>query len=62
MKLIKEYRKNGNPNGNPGTIYKNEYGGEILYITTTATRDGKDYKTLKGAENFMKRRGYVEIA
>ena len=54
---IKEYRKNGNPNGNKGAVARNEYGGQVEYIAVTATTS-KSFKTEKGARKFMERMGY----
>ena len=56
MKIIKHFIKGENE----GHIVENNYGGEITY-TAVAAVDSKDYKTLEGAENFLKRLGYQEL-
>ena len=56
MRIIKHFIKGENE----GHIVENNYGGEITY-TAVAAVDSKDYKTLKGAENFLKRLGYQEL-
>lgn len=55
MKVVKVYKEGDSMTDLPAVgIYQNN-DGEYIAITYTTS---KSYKTLKGAERFMKKRGY----
>jgi len=55
MKIVKYY-KNANKAGNEGSI---AYIENNRYLAVTKV-DSKTYKTLKGAEKFMSKYGYIK--